>query len=103
MPTAKLILEHSAAELPRQPNRLAGATVADHRDLGKKFSVADLGIPVGRAADSWDIAYEAVRETPGRFIEPDFPSGFHVDTPATQIGRAAADLPHPRSQFFGDL
>lgn len=106
MPTAKLIIDKSAQALPREPNRLVGNPIADLRDLSEKFSVADIGCQVGRAGDAWDIAYQAVRETPGQFFEPDFPSGFHVDaaTPNDQLGVAAApDLPHPHGQIAGDI
>lgn len=106
MPTAKLIIDNSANALPRELNRLAGTTVADHRDLSEKFSVADLGVPVGRAGDVWDLAYEAVRETPGQFFEPDFPSGFRADTGApsgTPELAAAPDAPHPHDQIAGDI
>src|SRR5437763_10373310 len=79
MPTAKLIIDHSTNALPRQLNKLAGTTVTDQRNLSEKFSVADLGVQVGHAGDAWDLAYEAVRQTPDQFFEPDFPSGFNVD------------------------
>jgi subtilisin family serine protease len=106
MPTAKLIIDKSAKALPREPNRLVANPIADLLDLSEKFSVADIGFQIGKAGDAWDIAYQAVRETPGQFFEPDFPSGFHVDaaTPNDQLGVAAApDLPHPHGQTAGDI
>jgi subtilisin family serine protease len=106
MPTAKLIIENATGGRPHEINRLAGSELADYRALSQRFSLADTGQHVGRAADAWDIAYKAVLESPGQFFEPDFPSGFyvHADTPTDGAGLAAArDLPHPHDQVAGDI
>jgi subtilisin family serine protease len=104
MPIAKLIIDKSAIASHEQLNQVGGTSVSDYRDLSPSFSVAELGIPVGRAGDAWDIAYEAVRQTPSQFFEPDYPSGFPVgtDTSKTPGLAAAADKPHPHSQAEGD-
>jgi hypothetical protein len=106
MPSAKLIIANTPGETRRELNQLAGTSVADYRDLSEKFSLADVGVEVANARDSWEIAYEAVRQPPEKFFEPDFPSGFHVDTTASGEPRAIAamaNIPHPHDQIQGDI
>jgi hypothetical protein len=101
MPTAKLLIDKGAKTLPEEPVKLAGLTVADHRDLSGKWSVADLGVNIGTAGDAWDIAYDAVRETPGHFFEPDYPSGFHItERPLAGLsGAGDGDFGTPNDQI----
>jgi hypothetical protein len=105
MSAAKLIIDHTSGALPRQPDSLAGTSVKEHRDLSAKFSVADTGISVAGAGEAWEVAYQAVRETPNQFFEPDFPSGFYATTgePGDGTGLALGpDVPHPQDQDPGD-
>jgi hypothetical protein len=66
MPIAKLLINKASGTLPSELCQLAGTAVSDHRDLGADWSVAELRVPIGRAGDAWEVAYEAVRETPDR-------------------------------------
>ena len=101
MPTAKLLIDKASKALPNEPTKLAGVTVADHRVLSVKWGLADLGIAIGTAGDAWDIAHDAVRETPGHFFEPDYPSGFRVaQNPVGGLGAAGdGDFGIPNDQI----
>lgn len=100
MPVAKLLIDKRSGALPPQPVKLVGQPIAGLTNVGNRYSVADLGVPIGRAGEAWDIAYEAVRETPEVFFEPDFPSGFPPSTdPVGTLGGAGdADKGVPNDQ-----